>query len=229
MKWFKRIVLVLVFLVVLAFSAFAIWAQFDYGPTEEATSYLGEEMDGDYIYGEGDEEVGFILYQGAKVEPAAYSYIGSRLAGKGHFVVIPQLPFNIALLNSDAGLEIIEQYSEVSTWYLIGHSLGGSAASTIVESNSKIKGIIFLASYPIDAIDVPSLTVYGEIDGVLPVEDIEASRENLRDDAVFHEIKGGNHANFGMYGEQKGDNPSELTPKEQLDETLSVIEEFVWR
>lgn len=229
MKWLKRILAVLVILIIVAFSAFAIWAQFDYGPTEEATTYLGEEIDGDYIYGEGDEEVGFILYQGAKVDPAAYSYIGSQLAGKGHFAVIPQLPFNIALLNSDAGFEIIEQYPEVSTWYLMGHSLGGSAASTIVESNSKIKGIIFLASYPIDAIDVPSLTVYGEIDGVLPVEDIEASQENLRDDAVFHEIKGGNHANFGMYGEQKGDNTSDLTPKEQLDETLSVIEEFVGR
>lgn len=78
-----------------------------------------------------------------------------------------------------------------------------------------------------DPIDVPSLTIYGGQDGLLPIEDIEASRENLRSDAVFHEIEEGNHANFGMYGEQSGDNPSTLSPKEQLDETLSVIKEFV--
>lgn len=226
-KWIIRILLTIVVLLVVLASAFIIWAQFDYGPTEEAVSYSTSPDGNDFIFGDGDEEIGFIFYQGAKVQPEAYSYIGHQLAEDGHFVVIPQLPFNIALLGSDRGSEIIEAYPNITTWYLMGHSLGGSAASTIAETNDKIKGIIFLASYPIDAIDVTSLTVYGEIDGVLPVEDIEASRENLREDAVFYEIEDGNHANFGMYGEQKGDNVSPLSAQEQLDETLEAIREFI--
>lgn len=226
-KWLIRILIALVAIVIIGVGAFIIWAQFDYGPTEEASSYSTLPDGKDFIFGDGDEEIGFIFYQGAKVQPEAYSYIGHQLAEDGHFVVIPQLPFNIALLDSDRGLDIIEEYQDITTWYLMGHSLGGSAVSTITEANDKIAGIIFLASYPIDAIDVPSLTVYGEIDGVLPVEDIEASKENLRDDAIFYEIEDGNHANFGMYGEQKGDNVSPLSAQEQLDETLEAIREFV--
>ncbi|EEK78278.1 hypothetical protein bcere0009_28010 [Bacillus cereus R309803] len=40
-------------------------------------------------------------------------------------------------------------------------------------------------------------------------------------------IKGGNHAHFGMYGEQKGDNASLITPKAQRDETVKVIEQWL--
>ena len=43
---------------------------------------------------------------------------------------------------------------------------------------------------------------------------------------TMHMIKG-NHANFGMYGEQKGDNASLITPKAQRDETVKVIEEWL--
>ena len=226
-KWLKRISMGVFILLGVLIAAFMIWAQFDYGPTDEAKKYEGESVGQGYKFGDPKSETGFIFYQGAKVDPAAYSYIGQQLAEKGHFVMIPKLPFNIALLNANEGLSIIDDHPDVKRWYLIGHSLGGSAASTILDDSSKFKGIIFLASYPIDAIDTPSLTVYGGRDGVLPVKDIEASKANVRSDATFHLIKDGNHANFGMYGKQKGDNSSLLSAKEQQDETLTVIEAFL--
>ena len=226
-KWLKRISMGVFILLGVLIAAFMIWAQFDYGPTDEAKKYEGESVGQGYQFGDPKSETGFIFYQGAKVDPAAYSYIGQQLAEKGHFVMIPKLPFNIALLNANEGLSIIDDHPDVKRWYLIGHSLGGSAASTILGDSSKIKGIIFLASYPIDAIDTPSLTVYGGRDGVLPVKDIEASKANVRSGATFHLIKDGNHANFGMYGKQKGDKSSLLSAKEQQDETLTVIEAFL--
>jgi dienelactone hydrolase len=226
-KWINRIGIGLASLLAIIIVVFMVWAQFDYGPTAEAKTYLGEKVGQGYQFGDPKSETGFIFYQGAKVDPAAYSYIGQQLAEKGHFVTIPKLPFNIALLNANEGLSIIDDHPDVKRWYLIGHSLGGSAASTILDESPKIKGIIFLASYPIDAIDTPSLTVYGGRDGVLPVKDIEASKEDVRSDATFHLIKDGNHANFGMYGKQKGDNSSPLSAKEQQDETLTVIEAFL--
>lgn len=226
-RWLKRISISLLILVGILVAAFMIWAQFDYNPTKEAKPYFGEPIGQGYQFGDNTSETGFIFYQGAKVDPAAYSYFGHRLAQEGHYVALPKLPFNIALLDSKKGLSIIEEHPKIKQWYLIGHSLGGSAASTILEDSPKIKGMIFLASYPIDAIDTPSLTVYGGRDGVLPVEDIEDSKQDVRSDAVFHLIQDGNHANFGMYGKQKGDNDSPLTPKEQQDETLKVIREFV--
>jgi len=226
-RWLKRISISLLILVGILVAAFMIWAQFDYNPTKEAQQYLGEPVGQGYQFGDDTSETGFIFYQGAKVDPAAYSYLGHQLAKEGYYVALPKLPFNIALLDSKKGLSIIEDHPKIKRWYLIGHSLGGSAASTILEDSPKIKGMIFLASYPIDAIDTPSLTVYGGRDGVLPVKDIEDSKQDVRSDAVFHLIKDGNHANFGMYGKQKGDNNSPLTSKAQQDETLKVIREFV--
>jgi hypothetical protein len=67
------------------------------------------------------------------------------------------------------------------------------------------------------------LSVSGERDGLATPADIEASRENVPDDALFHQIKDGNHANFGMYGPQDGDNDSPLSAKKQLDETIDHI------
>lgn len=226
-KWIKRIGIGFASLLAIIIVVFMVWVQFDYGPTAEAKTYLGEKVGQGYQFGDPKSETGFIFYQGAKVDPAAYSYIGQQLAEKGHFVTIPKLPFNIALLNANEGLSIIDDHPDVKRWYLIGHSLGGSAASTILDESPKIKGIIFLASYPIDAIDTPSLTVYGGRDGVLPVKDIEASKAEVRSDATFHLIEDGNHANFGMYGKQKGDNSSPLSAKEQQDETLTVIDAFL--
>jgi hypothetical protein len=52
-------------------------------------------------------------------------------------------------------------------------------------------------------------------------------RDSLPADSQFVQIEGGNHANFGMYGPQKGDQESPLTSKEQLDEVLSAILEWL--
>jgi len=226
-KWSIRIIGTIAALLALLVFAFMIWSQFDYDASTQAKSYVETDTPRELTFGKKTSDVGFIFYQGAKVDAAAYSYYGKQLAKDGHFVVIPKLPFRIALLDSNEGLDIIEEYPQIKKWYLIGHSLGGSAASTIVEQHPKIKGIIFLASYPIDSIDVPSLTIYGGRDGVLPVADIEKSKQDVRKDAVFHEIKQGNHANFGMYGRQKGDNSSSLTSKEQQDESLDEIKRFI--
>ena len=226
-KWSIRIVGTIATVLSLLIFAFMIWAQFDYDATPQAASYVETEAPRLVTFGKETSEIGFIFYQGAKVEATAYSYYGDQLAKEGHFVAIPKLPFRIALLNADKGLDLIDDYPEVKHWYLIGHSLGGSAASTIIGRNPKIEGIIFLASYPIDSIDAPSLTIYGGRDGVLPVADIEKSKQDLRKNAVFHEIEQGNHANFGMYGRQKGDNNSPLTPKEQQDESLDEIKRFI--
>ena len=42
-----------------------------------------------------------------------------------------------------------------------------------------------------------------------------------------HEIKGGNHAGFGMYGRQDGDGEAVKTSAEQIKETVEQISLFV--
>ena len=74
----------------------------------------------EYSFGEKDAKVGVIFYQGAKVEAEAYSYLGEALAKDGHFVVMPKLPLNLAILGINEVDSVIEQYPEVQNGMLQG-------------------------------------------------------------------------------------------------------------
>ncbi|WP_215190542.1 alpha/beta hydrolase [Exiguobacterium sp. s6] len=228
-KKLKWIGLGLLGVMLVAIIGFLVWTQLTYGPTEEARGYVAEarEVDNRLEFGQTDSEVGFILYPGAKVEKEAYAYYGTRLAEEGVFVAIPSLRLNLGIADIDAAEDIIAAHPDIERWVVGGHSLGGSAASGYaLEHEAQVEGVIFLASYPISSMadsDLRVLSVSGEIDGLATPADIEASRDNVPDDAVFHQIKDGNHANFGMYGPQDGDNDSPLSAKQQLDETIGQI------
>lgn len=232
-KFFKWTGLIGLGLLVVAIAGFLIWTQFTYGPTDEATQYAEEAnvVDNRLEFGDKTSEIGIILYPGAKVEKEAYAYYGTRLAEEGVFVAIPSLRLNLGILDIDAAAPIIEAHPEIERWIVAGHSLGGSAASGYaLEHQELVEGVIFLASYPISSMvdsDLRVLSISGELDGLAVPEDIEASRSDLPEDSQFVQIEGGNHANFGMYGPQKGDQESPLTSKEQLDEVLSAILEWL--
>ena len=212
--------------------SFFVWSQFSYKPTEEALSLVDDKKDEDYIvFGEKDAKIGVIFYQGAKVEAEAYSYLGEALAKDGHFVVMPKLPLNLAILGINEVGSVIEKYPEVQKWYVAGHSMGGAMISKYAfQHEEKVDGIIFLGSYPADDFStksIPMLSIYGEVDALATVEKIENNKKFMSKNTTMHMIKGGNHAHFGMYGEQKGDNASLITPKAQRDETVKVIEEWL--
>ena len=56
-------------------------------------------------------------------------------------------------------------------------------------------------------------------------EVLEAGTQYLPEDAVLQVIPGGNHAQFGSYGPQKGDGEPLISPAEQWAETAALIEE----
>lgn len=212
--------------------SFFVWSQLSYKPTKEALSLVDEQKDEDYIaFGEKGAKIGVIFYQGAKVEAEAYSYLGEALAKDGHFVVMPKLPLNLAILGINEVDSVIEKYPEVQKWYVAGHSMGGAMISKYAfQHEEKVDGIIFLGSYPADDFStksIPMLSIYGEVDALATVEKIENNKKFMSKNTTMHMIKGGNHAHFGMYGEQKGDNASLITPKAQRDETVKVMEEWL--
>lgn len=71
------------------------------------------------------------------------------------------------------------------------------------------------------------LSLYGELDGLSTKKKIAQTHHLLSKGAVVHEIKGGNHAQFGLYGKQKGDNKATITPKQQQDEMVRVTKEWL--
>ncbi|WP_259415817.1 alpha/beta hydrolase [Bacillus toyonensis] len=231
-KWMKMVLYSLLGILLIGSISFFVWSQFSYKPTKEALSLIEDKKEEDHIvFGEKDAKIGIIFYQGAKVEVEAYSYLGEALAKEGHFVVMPKLPLNLAILGINEVDSVIEQYPEVQKWYVAGHSMGGAMISKYAfQHEEKIDGIIFLGSYPAEDFStksIPMLSIYGEVDALATVEKIENNKKLMSKNTTMHMIKGGNHAHFGMYGEQKGDNASLITAKAQRDETVKVMEEWL--
>ena len=235
MKKVKIIALSLLGFVLLAVISFTIWTSITYKPTEqliaEISDYdLNERTNEDLIW-KGSNGTGIILYAGAKVEHAAYSYYAAQLAQQGYTVILPSIRFNFALLDANTAEEYIDLYPDIDTWIVGGHSLGGVAAAMFAHDNDDVDGLILLGSYPSESSDlrkqsIDVLSLYAEFDGLTSLEDIENSKALLPQDATFVEIQGGNHAQFGMYGEQKGDQKAAISAKKQQD--IMVDETFKW-
>lgn len=86
----------------------------------------------------------------------------------------------------------------------------------------KIAACVLLGAYLYG--DYPpedTLTVYGSLNQ--SVEDEIDYTENVV------EIQGGNHAQFGNYGPQKGDAPATISAEEQQARTVEAVAEFIAR
>lgn len=192
-----------------------------------------EKLDDDtVIYIPKNATKGLIFYPGGKVEYTAYEPLMKELASEGVMCVLIEMPFNLAILDTDAADGIIEMYPEIKEWYIGGHSLGGSAASMYLEDNfEKFDGLILLGSYStsdLSKIDIKVLSIYGSEDRVMNYENYKENIVNLPDDFKEVIIEGGCHAYFGMYGDQEGDGVATISNEEQIyitaDEILKTLQ-----
>ena len=183
--------------------------------------------DGSLVFYPAEYDSAVIFYPGGKVEALAYIPLMEHLAQEGVLAVLMPMPFNLAVLAKDAAEGIPELFPEVESWYMAGHSLGGSmAASFAGENTAWVDGLILLAAYSTDPVDVPVLSICGSEDGVLNMDKYDKYRSNL---AELTEVvlEGGNHAGFGFYGPQEGDGAASITNLEQISRTAVQIAEFV--
>lgn len=233
LKWF---VISIITIIILCGVGFYTWSQQTYKPSEELLERVDVTsiLDGDdvVIRASGEAKAGIILYPGAKVENTAYSYYAKSLAEAGYDVFIPSIFLNFSLLDKGISGKIINENRVIKKWYVGGHSLGGvSAAMFAKEHENLIEGLILLASYPsegsnLSASSLDVLSIYAEQDGLTNVRDIEASQHLLPANTQFVEIEGGNHAQFGLYGEQKGDQLATISPLEQQE--VIITETLQW-
>lgn len=176
---------------------------------------------------------GIIFYPGGLVEYQAYLPLMEKLACRGAFCILVEMPFDFAFFDKQAAGRFLELYPQVDKWYMAGHSLGGAmAASYVSRHQTDFEGLILLASYSTHNISdsgLKVLSIYGSKDGVLNQAHYDKYRKNLP--AVgkgFTEIiiEGGNHAQFASYGAQKGDFMPEITPDQQQEITADEIAEW---
>lgn len=155
-----------------------------------------------------------------------------ELAENGIDVFIINMPCNLALFGINKADDILREYS-YEHMYLGGHSLGGGMAAIYTAKHADstdLEGLILLAAYPtksLAASDMRVLTIYGSEDKVLNMKKIEAGRSFMPADATETVIKGGNHAQFGCYGEQRGDGTASISAEEQWKQTTAAIIEMI--
>ncbi len=232
---FRNILLILLTVLVTFGALFYIWASNSSKPMPEAL----KAMVSDDIIRVSTERwyvfepistaptTGFIFYPGGKVDAAAYAPMMKKIAEAGYLAVIVPMPLNLAVFDGMAAEDVIVNYPAIQHWAIGGHSLGGVVASSFAASNEAIDGLVLWASYPasgegiVDS-DLFVASISGSADGLSTPEKIENSRSMLPTNTYWTEIPGGNHAQFGFYGEQSGDNPAQITREQQLSQIVEA-------
>ena len=172
-------------------------------------------------------ETGFVFYPGGKVEAESYAPVLRDLADQGVSTYIVYVPQDLAILNQDAAESVFESDTR-DQWLVAGHSLGGVAAAKMALEDTRVKGLSLWASYPAGSIDLSehSISVHsiaGSKDGVIDWENWDASADQLPDTTEWITIEGGNHAQFGDYGDQEGDGSPDISAEEQWLHTSAAV------
>ena len=105
------------------------------------------------------------------------------LARKGIMCVLLKMPLNLAVLDVDGAEGIQEMYPEIESWYIGGHSLGGSMAASYLSKNiSEYEGLILLGSYSTTDLSnerIRILSVYGSEDKVMNKEKYDEYKKDV--------------------------------------------------
>lgn len=170
-------------------------------------------------------DTGIVFYPGGKVEYTAYAPLMQDFAEEGYFCAVVKMPFNLAVLNSNAAKDVKESHPKITNWIIGGHSLGGVMAAKYA-AISDFDGLFLLAAYAntdLSDKDIPVVSVYGSADGVLNMDEYEASKSKLPADLIEHVIQGGNHAQFGSYGLQEGDGEATIPAESQRAQAVQIV------
>lgn len=233
-KWprWKKIVGIVVFVLLVVVIASTVFIQKSrYPATVEAQkqSQVATSTKSYDLYTSGQKgATSIIFYPGAFVATASYSNWASQLAAAGINVYVLNVPLDLAVLAPDAANTILKAHPD-EKFILAGHSLGGVMASRFAKEHaSQVAGVIFLASYPdkkgsLKEETFPVLSITASNDGVLNWDKYDEAKQYLPKDTTYVEIKGGNHAGFGTYGDQKGDNTATISNAMQQTKISTYI------
>lgn len=243
MKRRSKFIWALILVLGIAFTGFSIWAYCPLGPMAQALAAMQSsaevQVDEDpwlvFQPMHGNIDTGLIIYPGGRVDPRSYAPAAHALAEDGYLVIIPPMPFNLAVFGWQKAGQVIKQYPTISNWVISGHSLGGTMAVKYALSDpDQINGIILWAAYPASSDDLSastleSMSIYGTDDGLIPNQEIDESRKLMPETTSWVKIDGGNHSQFGWYGDQPGDNPASISREIQQQIIIESTKDLLTR
>ena len=232
----NKIVISILVAVIVVLAGFVVWAETPLGPMPEA--FIALQSDSTVTVSTGNWLIfepaasnitkGFIIYPGGRVNYRSYAPIARAIAAEGYLIIIAKMPLNLAVFGINIANEIINFYPQISSWAIGGHSLGGTmAAQFAYENPNKIKGLVLWSAYPAPGTDLSKhnllvTTIHGTNDGLVSSAQIEDSLKFLPPTTARVEILGGNHAQFGWYGDQPGDNIATITRELQQSQIVNA-------
>ncbi len=177
----------------------------------------------------GNPEYGFIFYPDAKTDSVSYAPLMVKLASRGVKCFCVEMPLHMPNFGRNKADGIISSYSKIKHWYIGGHGFGGEMAADFAGSHSdKLDGLVLMAAYSakdISGSGLKVLSVYGNADRVLDMQQYEAFHSNLPGNANECIIQGGCYSYFGNYGKHDGDGVPNISRDEQMDEVCRLISE----
>ena len=193
---------------------------------ESSSAVTVDRLDGLTVVRSGPltaETRGLVYYPGSRVNPESYVPTAAEIVEKADgvaegdvAVVIVDVPLNLAVLGPNRADDARAAFPAVESWYVGGHSLGGAMACRYAAANAdELDGLVLHASYcdsDVSESGLRALSVLGGADGVIDADRERERRSNLPGDARVIELDGVNHAGFGAYGPQRGDESVRTDP-----------------
>jgi pimeloyl-ACP methyl ester carboxylesterase len=237
-----RVLAGLALLIMLASAGFVIWALDANELGADAAAALNSDADVT-VQTEGDQIVftpaaaeavtGLIFYPGGRVDYRAYAPVLRRVAEAGYPVILLRVPLNLAVFDVNRAGEVKQAHPQIRNWVVAGHSLGGSmAAAYAYQQPEAVDGLVMWAAYPAESNDLsarplPVLSISAANDGLATPDKIAASRAFLPASTQFVVVEGGNHAQFGDYGQQDGDGQAQIPAEEQWAQVAQATIAFM--
>ena len=232
----NKIILAILVPILALLAGFVVWAETPLGPMPEANTALMSDSSVDVKIGKwlifspshSSMSTALIIYPGGRIDPKSYAPTAHAIAARGYLTVIVPMPLNLAVFGANNAGSVIESYPKIQSWAIGGHSLGGTMAAQFAYKNpSKIGGLVLWAAYPapgndLSMLNVAAVTIHGTNDGLVNQSEIDVSLSLLPADTVCVEIKGGNHAQFGWYGRQPGDNEATISRELQQEQVVTA-------
>ncbi len=223
----KKLLIVIMALVLAAAAGFFVYVSDYYRADAAALTLLNDpavRVGSDHLVVSPAEpsDTALIFYPGAKVEYTAYLPILKEITDRsGITVILVKMPFNLAIFDADAAGRFMAAHSEIQRWYVGGHSMGGAMASDYASNHPEnVQGLILMGAYLYGSYPPQrTLTVYGTLNTSV------AEKVDHTEQVII--IEGGNHAQFGNYGPQKGDPDASISAQEQQAVTVDAVDKFL--
>jgi pimeloyl-ACP methyl ester carboxylesterase len=181
----------------------------------------------------GKPRVGLVVYPASRVDWRAYAPLAVAISRKGFLVVVVPMPLNLPSLDAGRARSVIEGFTLIRSWAVAGHGEGGAMAARFAVRHPRlVRALILWGARPaagdnLGAVRISAMSISAELDGLVTPLVVKESAWLLPATTRWVTILGGNHSQFGWYGNQGRDGKALISRAEQQARVVRATVEFL--